>query len=219
MNLCGKFKTGFSAGSPREVTLPRLPRIRTCPIRASCSSGQSFAARRSYSATHPLVQDFSLASCAIRRSFVEMVSEIGILVLLSLRRSSLPGAPLPSSGALGVVPRSLRYYWGAPTSHRPRSPRLACTSGSVCSPCSLSLGTASAPASLGFGQRLPSRFSRRRRWDLPGPWGILVNVPCCLTPVGRPHPRLGGCGRCCLPTLRTSSAPRWLLSRLNHTAH
>ena len=147
-----------AAGSPREVTLPRLPRIRTCPIRASGSSGQSFAARRSCSATHPLVQDFSLASCAIRRSFVEIVSEIGILVLLSLRRSSLPGAPLPSSGSLGVVPRSLRYYWGAPTSHRPRSPRLACTSGSVCSPCSLSLGTASAPASLGFGQRLSSRI-------------------------------------------------------------
>jgi hypothetical protein len=58
--------------------------------------------------------------------------------------------------------------------------------------CSLSLGTASAPASQGFGRRLPSRSSRRSRWDLPGSGGILVNVPCCLTPVGRPQPRLGG---------------------------
>ena len=34
------------AGSPREVTLPMLPRTRTCPTRASGTSGQSFAARR-----------------------------------------------------------------------------------------------------------------------------------------------------------------------------
>jgi hypothetical protein len=39
-------------------------------------------------------------------------------------------------------------------------------SGSACSPGSLSLGTASAPARQGFGRRLPIRFSRRRRWDL-----------------------------------------------------
>src|SRR3569832_637695 len=118
-----------------------------------------------------------------------MVSKIGILGLLSPRRFSLPGAPLPSSGSLGVVPRPHRYYWGAPTSHRPHSPRFSRSSSSACSPYSLSLGTASAPASLGFGRRLPSRFHRRRRWDLPGRWGILVSVPCCLTPVGRPQPR------------------------------
>ncbi len=121
-----------------------------------------------------------------------MVSKIGILVLLSPRRSSLPGAPLPSSGSLGMVPRAHRYYWGAPTSHRPRSPRFSRSSSSACSPCSLSLGTASAPASLGFGRRLPSRLSRRSRWELPGSGGILVNLPCCLTPVGRPQPRLCG---------------------------
>lgn len=42
----GVSKTVTAAGSPRKVTLPRLPRIRTCPARASGSSGQSFAARR-----------------------------------------------------------------------------------------------------------------------------------------------------------------------------
>ena len=76
--LLASGQVGTGAGSPREVPLPRLPRIRIYPIRASGSSGQSFAARRSYSATRPLVQDFSLASCAIQSSFVEMVSEIGI---------------------------------------------------------------------------------------------------------------------------------------------
>ena len=136
--------------------------------------------------THPPAQDVaSLASFAIRCSFVETVSELGISTFFPFN-GSLTRRSSPSTGFLGWVPPLPRYDEALrlPLVH-PGS--LVCLVPPVpsCAPCSLSLDTESVPTSLGFGQRLPSRILRRRRQDLPGSWGILANVPRSQTPVGR----------------------------------
>jgi len=92
---------------------------------------------------------------------------------------------------------------------------LVCLVPSVpsCAPCSLSSDTEPAPASLGSGQRLPSRILRRRRHDLPR----FLENPYQRAPLfdpggpARPHPI--GAGRCCLPTRSRSSATTGSVSR------
>ena len=83
---------GGTAGWPREVTLPGLPQIRTCPIQASGSSVYGFAARRCRTVTHPVV-------AAIFPCFVEMVSRLDVRGICPSGRSivrpppSLHGVP------------------------------------------------------------------------------------------------------------------------------
>ena len=134
-----------------------------------------------------------------------------------------PTPRFPPPGPPGRVPRLHRYYQGAPTSCRPsRRTSFSSFGGTAFVACLFAPagGRRLAPAGRGVDHRDspdPACF-RRKRQDLPGSWGTLVNVPCSRTPADRNVRPLTTLP--VLPsTFSTASAPRlWVLSRLNHTA-
>ena len=170
----------------------------------------------------------SLASSAIRWSFVETVLESSASPSSFPPTVPSPGAPLPSTGSLGSVPRLHRYYEGAPTPCRPsrrasssfarRYRRCARRSlPQVAERCARGPGLLVTPAALRSGS---SRDGNDR--DLPGSWADPhVRTPCSPTPA-RPARQALAARQVPPPLSRTTSALsmssfRGSITRLSHS--
>ncbi len=166
----------LAAGSPRAVARPGLPQIRTCPIKASGSSGRGLA-------TPP----------ATRRGYVYAV--VGPCVPAAFP----PGGPatrrpLPSPGSpwggfpgfLGTMRRS--------DPCRPSRPAHWVRGGGTAAAPAVSLPTtpgAGGPGRGPFGVGRPAKAevrTRRRRTGLPGSWGTPMHLCRVLRPRRDPAP-------------------------------
>ena len=142
------FHPGGRVWWPRAVASPRLPQIRTCPIRASGSSADGFAARR--------MQSRYLARS--RREDLPAQCPRHLSPASPIIRSAASHPPGPP----GRVPRPHRYSPPTPTSRLP-----SCWSGADTGP--QSGATRSPTPSPGAANRRVRRcdFSRRHGYARP----------------------------------------------------
>jgi hypothetical protein len=140
---------------------------------------------------HPLAQEnISLASFAIRRSFVETFSELGISFIF-LSSGSSARRPLPSTGSLGTVP-PLRQYYEALRLPAARPASLRFLRSAVPSPTRSFAPTHGGVAPCeAWALLAPVPVTGFFRTETTGPPRFLGHpsacAPCSLTPVGLRH--------------------------------
>ena len=154
----------------------------------------------------------SCASCAIRRSRVEMLPRFGDPDICPLD-DSVPRSPLPSTGSHRVGSPTSLVLRGSLTPCDPsRRARLPSPGGTACASASLrSRGLWTPPtASPGLwssGSRKTGLVLRRRSQGLPGSWRDLGGrMPCSMTPA-EPTRQANAARRCCRP-LTVRERPR-----------
>ncbi len=180
------------AGWPWGIAPPRLPRIRTCAIDASGSSGDGFAAHGEGHETDsppcaPCGPSMARAGIAIRRRCVETLARLGVLGVFPFN-GSITRHPLPSTGSpWGRIPLLHRYYGMLRLPIAPPD-ALRCLRLSVPSAHGrfAPVGAPWSTEGRGFVVPLsPMRLTIEwKRSGLPSSWGTSMHVPCSQTPAG-----------------------------------
>ena len=142
--LVGPGSKELMAGWPREVTLPGLPQIRTCPIQASGSSVYGFATRRSSRRRAPVGPLSSVISLRWVHGSMSVASVPPEVPYTDLR--------LPSTGSPGVGFPAFRVLCRGSDVSAPRVASLPSLGGSILTPLS------SLPARMGVTRPGPGPF-------------------------------------------------------------
>ena len=157
-------------GWPRAVAYPRLPQIRTCPIRASGSSDDGFAAHRTqlrYLAG--LRRDDLPAQCPRHLSLRKLRSPVGRFPSAGSSGASSPTSPVLSADSDFSPPFAPRFVSFARHYHRFAALR--------------SPGARRFPEDLDYFYRGARAASHRwRKRDLPGSWTTLAYMLRSPTP-------------------------------------
>ena len=192
-----------TAGWPREVTLPGLPQIRTCPIQASGSSVYGFAARRCRTVTHPVV-------AAIFRCFVKMVSRLDVRGICPSGSSVVRPPPSLHGVPWGRFPR---FTGTMQRLRRLASPRRFVAFARRCHPDASSFAPWThgrhAPRARTISSAAP--VDRVSRMESTRPPRFLGNPPAYMPRSSTPADptTLAMTGRAMLPSAqKTASAPR-----------